>query len=393
MGPGAGWNGGVRGGCRLALAVGLLLVPGFASARDDAAELERLRQAIQARRERVAAYERQEADLFAALRALDDSAREAAAQVVRAQREARAATAQLREVEGALADAQARVSATRRALGRRAVALYKAGELGPVRLIFAAGSLRDRLARIQALQLLLDHDRALLDRLARQRAALEQARAEAVRAAALRDEALRRLTRRRDAFQGERAAKRALLADVRRDRSRERAALRELEEAARALEEKLAQLQRGPGSALPGLAGLQGRLAPPVSGRVLRGFGRVVDTEYRTQTFRKGVDFAVQRGEPVRAVAAGEVRFAGWFRGYGRMVIVDHGESWFTVSGHLDELSVRVGDEVRAGQSLGSAGETGSLSGPRLYFEIRHGSQALDPSRWLRLAPVRQSLE
>jgi murein DD-endopeptidase MepM/ murein hydrolase activator NlpD len=113
----------------------------------------------------------------------------------------------------------------------------------------------------------------------------------------------------------------------------------------------------------------------------------VVDAEYRTETFRKGVDFAVKRGEPVYAVAAGEVRFAGWFAGYGRMVILDHGDAYFTVSGHLDTLAVELGQQLAAGDVLGGAGETGSLTGPRLYFEIRRGAEALDPGEWLRLAP------
>jgi septal ring factor EnvC (AmiA/AmiB activator) len=120
---------------------------------------------------------------------------------------------------------------------------------------------------------------------------------------------------------------------------------------------------------------------------VLRGFGRVLDAEYRTETFRKGVDFVVERGEPVYAVAAGEVRFAGWFAGYGRMVILDHGDGYFSVSGHLDEIGVAVGDVLASGDAVGRAGETGSLTGPRLYFEIRRGAEALDPAGWLRLAP------
>jgi septal ring factor EnvC (AmiA/AmiB activator) len=82
-------------------------------------------------------------------------------------------------------------------------------------------------------------------------------------------------------------------------------------------------------------------------------------------------------------VAPGEVRFAGWFRGYGRIVILDHGDGYFTVSGHPDALDVAVGELVGEGDDLGTVGETGSLSGPRLYFEIRQGAEPLDPAEWL----------
>jgi septal ring factor EnvC (AmiA/AmiB activator) len=124
-----------------------------------------------------------------------------------------------------------------------------------------------------------------------------------------------------------------------------------------------------------------------VRGPIARGFGRVVDDEFRTETFRKGVDFAAPAGAQVQAVAPGEVRFAGWFRGYGRIVILDHGDGYFTVSGHLDAIDVAVGDALGEGDALGSVGETGSLSGPQLYFEIRHGADPLDPADWLGAAP------
>jgi septal ring factor EnvC (AmiA/AmiB activator) len=109
----------------------------------------------------------------------------------------------------------------------------------------------------------------------------------------------------------------------------------------------------------------------------------VVDADFGTQTFRSGVIFDAPLGTPVLAVAPGVVRFAGWFRGYGQLVILDHGDRYFTVSGHLGELEVEVGDAVAAGQAIGSVGETGSLAGAKLYFEIRQGSEPLDPGDWL----------
>jgi septal ring factor EnvC (AmiA/AmiB activator) len=95
------------------------------------------------------------------------------------------------------------------------------------------------------------------------------------------------------------------------------------------------------------------------------------------------VVFQAAAGLPVRAVAGGRVRYAGWFRGYGRLVILDHGGGYYTVSGHLAELRVAVGDAVASGAEIGTVGDTGSLSGPRVYFEIRRGAEALDPREWL----------
>ena len=121
----------------------------------------------------------------------------------------------------------------------------------------------------------------------------------------------------------------------------------------------------------------------PVAGRVRAGFGRQVDPEFKTATLRTGIEIAAPAGTAVNAIAAGRVLFAGWFRGYGQMVILDHGSGDLSVSGYLDEIRVAAGDSVAAGQPIGSVGETGSSSGPGLYFEIRHDGKAVDPQLWL----------
>ena len=160
-----------------------------------------------------------------------------------------------------------------------------------------------------------------------------------------------------------------------------------LELAARALEEAVGALPaHAAGSGAPSgpaFATLRGRLFAPVSARVARGFGRVVDAESRTVTFRKGVDFEVPEGTDVQAVASGLVRYAGRFRGYGLVVILDHGDRYFSVYAHLSRIDVEVGARLAGGEHLGASGETGSLSGPHLYFEIRRGAEALDPRVWL----------
>jgi len=137
-----------------------------------------------------------------------------------------------------------------------------------------------------------------------------------------------------------------------------------------------------PGSvAVQGLA--RGRTSRPVAGRTRAGFGRQVDPEFQTQTLRTGIEIAAPAGSSVLAVSPGRVLFAGWFRGYGQMVIVDHGAGDLSVSGYLDEALVAAGDSVALGQPIGSVGETGSASGPGLYFEIRHDGKAVDPALWL----------
>jgi septal ring factor EnvC (AmiA/AmiB activator) len=121
----------------------------------------------------------------------------------------------------------------------------------------------------------------------------------------------------------------------------------------------------------------------PTAGRIRVAFGRQTDPEFGTQTVRNGVEIEAPVGAKVVSVADGRVLFAGWFRGYGQMLIVDHGGNDLTVLGYLDALSVKKGDMVRAGQEIGTVGETGTLSGAGLYFEIRTAGKPVDPQAWL----------
>jgi len=380
----------------LGVAVALLLGAGLArpAAADREADLRRLRETILESRERVATYGSEERGLLDALDALDRSISGLTQEVSRAAHRAQQARDLLAEIEIEAAEISARLEAVRRAMSVRAAALYRAGELGTVRTLFSAETLREFLSRVYALRLLLAHDGQLLARHRSESEALVRAESRAREASLRNDEAAARLRERSAQLGAERAAKQRLAARVHGDRARERAALVELETAARALEEMLAGMGRSPRqspAAAPesAFASLRGTLEPPVAASIVSPFGRVVDREFQTETYRKGVEFAAPLGAPVRAVARGRVGFAGWFRGYGRLVILDHGDQYYTVSGHLDAIDVAVGQAVAAGQVIGSVGETGSLAGPRLYFEIRRGGQPVDPRRWLAAREAR----
>ena len=367
--------------------LGLLIAT--AATADREADLERLREAIELSRERVGAFEQEHRNLLETLEALDLAAIALEREVEVARASARAARAELEAVEAEAADLAERLRATESAMERRAVALYKSGDAAAVRMLFTAGGIREFLARSSLLRRLLQRDAALLDRHKAESSALDAARRRAAAAAEVSAAAAEALQQREGELVAERAAKQRLVAQIHQDRTRERAALVELEKAARALEETLRNLQDQPETELgalggPPFASLRSKLGPPVDAAVTGRFGRVIDEEFFTETYRTGVVFGAEYGAPVRAVAVGRVRYAGWFRGFGRLVIVAHGDSYFTVSGHLSEIVVAVGDRVAAADTIGAVGDTGSLTGPQLYFEIRLGGDPLDPAEWLR---------
>jgi septal ring factor EnvC (AmiA/AmiB activator) len=124
-----------------------------------------------------------------------------------------------------------------------------------------------------------------------------------------------------------------------------------------------------------GFAASKGRLLFPLAGR------SEVRAARREGTDGPGLEIRAPIGSPVRAVFAGRVAFADRYGPYGRLVIIDHGDHYFSVSGNLASIDVKVGDEVSAGERIGSIGDEGR--GPMLYFEIRHATQTLPPAPWL----------
>jgi murein DD-endopeptidase MepM/ murein hydrolase activator NlpD len=139
----------------------------------------------------------------------------------------------------------------------------------------------------------------------------------------------------------------------------------------------------------PPVRSAHGRLLFPVpGGQIEARFGRAVDPRFGTVTLQRGIDVRAPEGAPVRAVHGGTVVHAGWFRGYGNLMIIDHGGGIFSLMAHLASLDRAVGDEVRRGDQLGTVGDTGSLKGSYLYFELRDGQKPFDPEPWLAKARV-----
>ncbi|MBV8700900.1 MAG: peptidoglycan DD-metalloendopeptidase family protein [Bradyrhizobium sp.] len=130
----------------------------------------------------------------------------------------------------------------------------------------------------------------------------------------------------------------------------------------------------------------------PVVGEVefTSGFGVRSDPFLGRPAMHTGLDFRASMGDPVRATANGKVVSAGWSGGYGRMVEIDHGNALSTRYGHLSEIHVKIGDQIKIGQVVGAVGSTGRSTGPHLHYETRIDGEAVDPQKFLR-AGVRLS--
>jgi murein DD-endopeptidase MepM/ murein hydrolase activator NlpD len=123
----------------------------------------------------------------------------------------------------------------------------------------------------------------------------------------------------------------------------------------------------------------------PVVGEsdIVSGFGVRIDPFLSRPAMHTGLDFRAEIGDPVQVTANGTVTAAGWSGGYGKMVEVDHGNGFATRYGHMSEIDVKVGQQVKIGQSLGKVGTTGRSTGPHLHYETRIEGEAVDPQKFL----------
>ncbi|MCM2278532.1 MAG: peptidoglycan DD-metalloendopeptidase family protein [Oligoflexia bacterium] len=127
-------------------------------------------------------------------------------------------------------------------------------------------------------------------------------------------------------------------------------------------------------------ATLKGKLPLPLAGgKVLSAFGRAFDPTSKLHIFRKGVDIGGERGAEVRAISAGKVAYSGALPGYGQVVIVDHGEHYYSLCAHLGALTRKAGEPVAAGDAIGATDD----SGTPVYFEIRARNVAVNPLQWV----------
>ena len=186
------------------------------------------------------------------------------------------------------------------------------------------------------------------------------------------------------ALEAGRAARSSLLAKIRDDRLQHDQALGELETAARELSKLVGSLEGDGASPALDATKFRGLLDWPADGIVSAGFGRAVHPKFKTEIPHPGLDIDAPAGSPIRAVFDGRVAYASQLHGYGLTAVVDHGNGVISVYAHAEVLTVSPGDDVRRGQELGRVGESGSLRGPYLYFELRESGKPVDPAAWLR---------
>lgn len=373
--------------CRkLVYLLGLTLAASTIAAPDraeTAAELDAVRQRIQELENEVEAARNESAVLEKKLNEIDNSISSSSSRLEELRREIDRKNQRLKALGKQRRQFETRLAETREALARQVRAAYKDGRRDYLKL------------------LLNQQDPAMMGRVLTYYEYYNRARTRQIRAVSHELEQLAELARtvkheqaelagleqteeaRLTELRGLKGARQQVIAHLNseiRDKSQKLSTLRDDQERLQKLLEELRRQAQAPSPGqLPAFNKLRGKLDWPVNGRLLNGFG---SSRRGGALTWHGVRLAADSGDQVRAVSAGRVIFADWFRTLGLLIIIEHGDGYMSLYGHNEELLKRQGAWVEDGEIIAHAGQSGGQERPALYFEIRHDGKPVDPSLW-----------
>jgi septal ring factor EnvC (AmiA/AmiB activator) len=348
-------------------------------------QLQHIKERLRQRQGEAGTYTRQENALFDSLDKTDADLNDIERRKETLAKQVAALTARISKAETQASELEKQVADLQTYADSRLVAVYKLGRLGTLPLMASADSLFDLVVRRRRLERLLAYDETVWrSLLAKQKdLAAVQGKLSAEREA-LRPQVLE-LEKQKEALTRHRDEREKLLMEIKGKKSLALAAIAALKKAADVLDRQLAATASAPGGAQKDsdFAALKGLLNMPIKGTIISFYGPYTSSRLHVAGFRSGIDIAADRGEPIRAVDRGKIIYAGWFRGYGNMVIIDHGDHYCTLYAHAQEIFKKKGEPVASGEVIATVGDTDSLQGPKLHFEIRYQGKPVDPLAWI----------
>ena len=390
-------------------------VSGASKVQESRDRLKEVQRELGREREKAKEAGRREVTLAKELERLDQDLAQRTRSLQDLEAKLRGSSQRLAKLSQDIAATDRRLTRSKGLLRQRLRALYKQGRFGYVRMLLSADDLAAAGRRLKYLSAVAAQDRRLIDTYSTSLTSLSEKRVELERYKAEVADAKARAATTRGQIAEEQRKRRIFLASTREEKTGHLATVKELERSAKDLQSLLARLQTeeerqrrasrstprrdGSRTETPADRGqeeapdirddgrftqLKGRLPWPAAGTLSSTFGRQEHPKFRTVTFNRGIEIAAPEGRDIVAVADGAVIYADWFKGYGQLIILDHSGGYFTLYAHASEILVRPGEGAARGQVIGKVGDTGSLEGPQLYFELRYKGKPLDPLAWLQ---------
>lgn len=283
----------------------------------------------------------------------------------------------VKQTRDQIAILNAGVERTRGELFSRLTALYKMGRTPPETILLTSQSFPDLLKTDKYFRVILHSDASLVETYQRQVALKERYQEALTMDQHQWERNIAEVEKKKAEIQGVKKKKQTLLKSIQNQKVVYQRLIRELEKRAKNLQALVERLEREKSLLSYGKVKpeqFKGKLIPPVHGKVISLF---------KERGQNGIEIQAPIGAEIRAILPGKVLYADWFKGFGNLIIIDHGDHVFTVSGYCSRLLKKAGEEVAQGEVIGLVGSAGALKGPSLYFEIRHQGKAQNPMDWI----------
>lgn len=355
-------------------------------------ELERIKREMREKKKEIKRVDKRERSILTEFDRIDRQVLMGKAELAEQEKRLHDALTSLKDVEKNNAEIGYKLTLLKRVYGERLRALYKMSRNGYGAALLASPHQVDMLKKIKYLGMIARRDRMLIRDYGNVLASLSLKRTEIAEKKEEIVERKREIEIKKADLEARKKKKALLLASVREEKGLYEQSLQELEESSASLwamvrqaeqERKRAKAER-PSLEKQSRSDRAGkRLQWPLQGEILTRFGMQQHPQFKTMVFRRGIEIAAREGEPVHAVRDGVVKFSDWYKGYGNLMILEHEAGFYTLYGNLSRLDLNKDARVLQGQVIGLAGDTGSVKGPKLYFEIRRNGEAQDPLLWL----------
>lgn len=266
---------------------------------------------------------------------------------------------------------------TKEELLSRLIALYKKERVPAETLLLTSQSYLDLLKIDKFLKIIIDFDGHLIDSYRFQVALKSRYQEELTQDHLQWERNISEVEQKKQEIEKVRKTKQALLKSIQGQKSVNQKVIEELQERVKELQTLINKLEREKQLLAYGknqFEALKGKLFPPIQGRVISQF---------KEKGQNGIEIQAPMGAEIKAVLPGKVLYADWFKGFGNVVIIDHGDRTFTIYGYSSELLKKEGEIVSQGETIARVGSLGSLKGPCLYFEIRCQGKPQDPMQWI----------
>ncbi len=268
-------------------------------------------------------------------------------------------------------------------LQKRITAYYTMGDIGLLNVTFSTKSLPELLTFHDAFDVLIKYDqevitvyRETIDQLVRVTTALD------LEKSILKD-FIEQTVQEKDALQTTATEKKTLLSHVKTQEKLHEKAIVEMQQASDDLAKSIVSVKPKSQIVEQKFLAAKGKLPPPVDGALITRFHQETTNKLGISSISNGIALRAPDGTTINAVSDGDVTFSGYLRGFGNTVIIHHGFEYYTVTSRIEKILVKKGQKIKQGQSIGVTGDTATLFDEGLYFEIRHGSESVDPLPWL----------